>query len=65
MRATGDVDFHAPFGFTPISWYAMDAARYIHEFNSSREELVPLRSDYDWLISSQSRMGRSLGATRT
>ena len=28
MRATGDVDFHAPFGFTPISWYAMDAARY-------------------------------------
>ena len=40
MRATGDVDFHAPFGFTPISWYAMDAARYIHEFNSSREELA-------------------------
>ncbi|HXQ03524.1 MAG TPA: hypothetical protein VN831_02060 [Bradyrhizobium sp.] len=40
MRATGDVDFHAPFGFTPISWYAMDAARYIHEFRSSREELA-------------------------
>jgi acetyl-CoA acetyltransferase len=40
MRATGDVDFHVPFGFTPISWYAMDAARYIHEFNSSREELA-------------------------
>jgi acetyl-CoA C-acetyltransferase len=40
MRATGDVDFHAPFGFTPISWYAMDAARYIHEFKSSREELA-------------------------
>jgi acetyl-CoA C-acetyltransferase len=40
MRATGDVDFHAPFGFTPISWYAMDAARYIHEFGSSREELA-------------------------
>lgn len=40
MRATGDVDFHAPFGFTPISWYAMDAARYIHEFNSSRAELA-------------------------
>jgi acetyl-CoA C-acetyltransferase len=37
MRATGDVDFHVPFGFTPISWYAMDAARYIHEFGSSRE----------------------------
>ena len=40
MRTTGDVDFHVPFGFTPISWYAMDAARYIHEFNSSREELA-------------------------
>src|SRR5260221_859729 len=40
MRATGDVDFHAPFGFTPISWYAMDAVRYIHEFKSSREELA-------------------------
>jgi acetyl-CoA acetyltransferase len=40
MRATGDVDFHAPFGFTPISWYAMDAARYIHEFGSSREQLA-------------------------
>lgn len=40
MRTTGDVDFHVPFGFTPISWYAMDAARYIHEFKSSREELA-------------------------
>ncbi len=40
MRTTGDVDFHVPFGFTPISWYAMDAARYIHEFNSSREQLA-------------------------
>jgi acetyl-CoA C-acetyltransferase len=40
MRATGDVDFHAPFGFTPISWYAMDAARYIHEHHSSREEIA-------------------------
>ncbi|MBS87439.1 MULTISPECIES: thiolase family protein [Sphingobium] len=40
MRATGDVDFHVPFGFTPISWYAMDAARYIHEYGSSRAELA-------------------------
>lgn len=40
MRTTGDVDFHVPFGFTPISWYAMDAVRYIHEFKSSREELA-------------------------
>jgi hypothetical protein len=40
MRATGDVDFHAPFGFMPISCYAMDAARYIHEFKSWREDLA-------------------------
>ena len=40
MRATGDVDFHTPFGFTPISWYAMDAVRYIHEHDSSREEIA-------------------------
>ncbi|MDX5360932.1 MAG: thiolase family protein [Alphaproteobacteria bacterium] len=40
MRATGDVDFHVPFGLTPIAWYAMDAMRYIHEHNSSRAELA-------------------------
>lgn len=40
MRATGDVDFHASAGFTPISWYAMDAARYMHEFNATREHLA-------------------------
>ncbi|MDB5609498.1 MAG: hypothetical protein JWP25_6398 [Bradyrhizobium sp.] len=48
MRATGDVDFHAPFGFTPISWYAMDAARYIHEFSSSREELASVSVKNRW-----------------
>lgn len=40
MRTTGDVDFHSPFGITPIAWYAMDAMRYIHEFGSSREEIA-------------------------
>ena len=40
MRGTGDVDFHAPSGFTPIAWYAMDAARYIHEYGSSRDEFA-------------------------
>ncbi len=40
MRATGDVDFHTPFGLTPIAWYAMDANRYIHEHGSSRRELA-------------------------
>ena len=40
MRATGDLDFHVPFGFTPISWYAMDAVRYMHEFGATRRELA-------------------------
>ena len=40
MRAVGDVDFQTPFGVTPIAWYAMDAARYIHDHGSSREELA-------------------------
>jgi acetyl-CoA C-acetyltransferase len=40
MRATGDVDFHTIFGFTPIAWYAMDAVRYMHEFRATRAELA-------------------------
>jgi acetyl-CoA C-acetyltransferase len=40
MRATGDVDFHTIFGFTPISWYAMDAVRYMHEHGATRAELA-------------------------
>jgi acetyl-CoA C-acetyltransferase len=40
MRATGDVDFHTPFGLTPIAWYAMDAVRYIHEYGASRGEIA-------------------------
>ena len=32
MRGSGDVNFHGVFGFTPISWYAMDAVRYMHEY---------------------------------
>jgi acetyl-CoA acetyltransferase len=40
MRAVGDVDFQGPFGITPIAWYAMDAARYIHDHGSSREALA-------------------------
>lgn len=42
MRATGDVDFHTIFGFTPISWYAMDAVRYMHEFGVERAELAAI-----------------------
>ena len=40
MRAIGDVDFHTIFGFTPISWYAMDAVRYMHEHGATRAELA-------------------------
>ena len=40
MRASGDVSFHSPFGFTPISWYAMDAVRYMHEFGATRAQLA-------------------------
>lgn len=40
MRATGDVDFHVPAGFTPIAWYAMDAVRYMHEHGATRADLA-------------------------
>lgn len=40
MRTTGDVDFHSPAGFTPISWYAMDATRYMYEHGATREDLA-------------------------
>ena len=40
MRAVGDVDFQASCGFTPISWYAMDAMRYMHDFGASRAEIA-------------------------
>ncbi len=36
MRKTGDVDFHAPAGFTPISWYALDMQRYMYEHGVDR-----------------------------
>ena len=40
IRAVGDVDFQAPFGVTPISWYAFDAARYMHETGTTRAQLA-------------------------
>lgn len=42
MRATGDVDFAVPFGTTPISWYAFNATRYMHEFGLTREQLAAI-----------------------
>lgn len=40
LRVVGDVDFQTPFGLTPISWYAFDAARYIHETGVERAEIA-------------------------
>lgn len=40
LRVVGDAEFQAPFGATPIAWYAMDAARYLHETGARREDLA-------------------------
>ena len=48
MRTTGDVDFHASGGFIPISWYAMDAMRYMHEYGATREQLAAVAVKNRW-----------------
>ena len=48
MRTTGDVDFHTVAGFTPISWYAMDAMRYMHEHGATREQLGAVAVKNRW-----------------
>ena len=40
IRTVGDVDFQSVFGITPISWYAFDAMRYLHETGCSRADLA-------------------------
>ena len=40
VTVVGDVDFQAPFGATPISWYALDAARYFYESGIGREDVA-------------------------
>ena len=40
VRVVGDVDFQSPFGVTPISWYALDAARYLHDTGTTRADLA-------------------------
>lgn len=40
MRHVGDVEFQTPFGLSPIAWYAMDAARYMHEHGATRAQLA-------------------------
>lgn len=48
MRTTGDVDFHASSGFIPISWYAMDAMRYMHDHGATREQLAAVAVKNRW-----------------
>ena len=40
IRLTGDVDFQSIFGAVPISWYAMVARRYMHDFGVSRAQIA-------------------------
>jgi acetyl-CoA acetyltransferase len=42
IRVVGDANFQAPFGATPIAWYAMDAVRYMHETGASRESIASI-----------------------
>ena len=39
MRTTGDIDFQASAGFIPISWYAMDAMRYMYDHGVTRAQI--------------------------
>lgn len=40
LRVVGDAEFQAPFGATPIAWYALDAARYLHDTGARREDVA-------------------------
>ena len=48
LRVVGDADFQAPFGATPIAWYAMDAQRYLFEHKSDRAELASVAVKSRW-----------------
>ncbi len=40
LSVVGDVEFQAPFGATPIAWYAMDAQRYFFETSATRAQVA-------------------------
>lgn len=42
IRLTGDVDFQSVFGAVPIAWYAMDAQRYLYEYQVARATLASI-----------------------
>lgn len=41
-RVVGDANFQSVFGVTPISWYGMDAHRYLYETGQTREDLAAI-----------------------
>ncbi len=40
IRLTGDVDFQSIFGAVPISWYAINMHRYMHEHDVKRAQIA-------------------------
>jgi acetyl-CoA C-acetyltransferase len=62
MRATGDVDFHVPFGVTPIAWYAMNATRYMHEYGLTREQLaaIPVKNRQHAMLNPLAQMRKPI-----
>lgn len=41
-RVVGDVDFQSIYGLTPISWYGLDASRYLYETGQTRAALAEI-----------------------
>lgn len=42
IRSTGDTAYQSPSGATPLSWYAMDAARWLYETEGTRADLAAI-----------------------
>ncbi len=42
IRSTGDVAYQTPSGATPLSWYAMDAQRWLHDTDGTRADLAAI-----------------------
>lgn len=41
-RVVGDIDFQSVYGLTPISWYGLDATRYLHETGQTVADLAEI-----------------------
>jgi acetyl-CoA acetyltransferase len=62
MRAVGDVDFHVPFGVTPIAWYAFNATRYMHDYGLTREQLaaIPVKNRRHAMLNPLAQMRKEI-----